>query len=117
MKAVKVTIVLILIVALAGAGIAQAAYYKGYRMGYIYTPTGEFDDGFAKGTNWEWNGEKELWSIDELRDLATYCRVSVTGLYGGGPKGLAFTLLSDKVLVVPGLTLEDHITDQYYLSF
>lgn len=119
MKAVKVIIVAILIMVMAGAGICQIVYNREYRTGYIYTPTEvkTDNDGNVEGITWEWTGEKEIWSIDELRDLATYCRVSLTGLMNDGPNGLAFTILSDRVLVVPGLSLNDHISENYYLTF
>lgn len=116
-KSVKVTIITILVMVLAGAGIAQATYFSGYRTGYIYTSTGEeFDNGFTKGKTWRWNGEKELWTIDELKDLAKTCRVTLTGMFYE-LDGLGFTLSDNKVLVVPGLSLDDGIAETYYLTF
>lgn len=111
----KVICISLILIAVIGIIIANVDYDNTHFTGYIYRNSyAEYDDGFAKGTTWVATGEQNIYSLNELRELGKDHRVRLTGLLGG-PKGVAIELLSDTVLIVPGVGLGDHIAESYGL--
>jgi hypothetical protein len=117
-KSMKKVIVVLVALAIAAIGCAfdVAELMRTYRIGQIYTREVEFENGFAKGFQWTDSGERMIYTIEELKDLAEDCRVSIQG-WGSNGVTMGFTLTEDTALVVSGLSLDDGISETYYLTF
>lgn len=112
----KIIAVVLCLALVMGVVIAKVNYDKTHFVGYYYVKGEEYDTGIAKGNVWHWTGETDLYSLDEIRDMATYCRMSLTGFMDGYPAGVAVTLLSDRAVIFPGLDWDQGISNTWYLT-
>ena len=112
-KIIAVTLCLALVI---GVAIAKMNYDTTHFVGYYYEKGEAYETEMAKGYVWHPTGEKEVFSLDEIRDMATYCRMSLTGFMDGYPYGVAVTLLSDRALIFPGLDWNQGISNTWYLT-
>ena len=112
----KVIVVLVALAIIVGGVFAGVNFMRTHYIGRIYTRGVEFENGFAKGFQWTDSGERMIYTIGDLKDLAEDCRVSIHG-WGSNGVTMGFTLTEDTALVVSGLSLDDGISETYYLTF
>jgi len=109
-------IIVVLVATIITAGILIGVnFHNSHRFGYIYE-RGPYN-AITGHYSWIGTGDCLSYTIDELRDLAKDCsRVSICD-YGPDGFAIGFTLSEDRVMIVEGLSLDDDISETYYMTF
>ena len=113
----KMLVFIILVAVLCSAAVVgKLVFDANYVMAYYYERGEAFDTGVARGYNWYPTGDKMIYSKRELKELAE-SGIRVSWQVINGIDGLGFTFTDNLAMLVPGVGVDDKITDHYYLTF